>query len=127
MGYLRILGSKSKKGRPVPLNTKACIALAHYFKERKVMTNSALFSNRFAEKLSARGVEKIVSKYLFQAGIRDANVQSLRHTFAIQHIISGAKLKVIQEVMGYIDSRTTSMYSFLVKDKVGMELQEHTL
>jgi site-specific recombinase XerD len=127
IGYLQILGTKSKKGRTVPLNAKACISLVSYFKGRKMVPNSALFTNRFGENLSPRGAEKIVNKYMHRAGIRDASVQSLRHTFGIQHILSGAKLKVIQEVMGHRDSRTTSLYLSLVKDTIGREIQEHTL
>ena len=103
VGDLRILGSKSKKGRTVPLNARACIALVQYFKGRKVIPSSVLFTNRFGEKLSPRGAEKVVNKYMHKAGIRGASVQSLRHTFGIQYIVSGAKLKVVQEVMGNRD------------------------
>jgi len=127
VGYLQISGSKSKKGRTVPLNSKASISLVDYFKGRKVTPDSPLFTNRFGENLSPRGAEKIVNKYMHRAGIRDASVQSLRHTFGIQHILSGAKLKVIQEVMGYRDSRTISVYFYLVKDTIGKEMQDHTL
>ena len=109
------------------MNTKASISLANYLKRRKAVSDTALFINRFGKQLSSRGVEKIVNKYMFQASIRNASVQSLRHTFGIHHIVSGAKLKMIQEVMGHRDSRTTSMYQALVKGGLSKEIQDHTL
>ena len=127
VGLLHIIGSKSKKGRTIPLNTKASISLANYLKRRKAVSDTALFINRFGKQLSSRGVEKIVNKYMFQASIRNASVQSLRHTFGIHHIVSGAKLKMMQEVMGHRDSRTTSMYQALVKGGLSKEIQDHTL
>ncbi|MBE0573345.1 tyrosine-type recombinase/integrase, partial [Candidatus Dojkabacteria bacterium] len=101
VGVLHIMGNKSKKGRTIPLNTKACISLANYFKGRSLVSNTALFTNRFGEQLGSRGVEKIVTNHMLHAGIRDASVQSLRHTFGIHHLVSGADLKMIQEVMGH--------------------------
>ncbi len=127
VGYLHISGSKSKKGRTIPLNSKACIALVKYLKSRGKGTNDTLFTNRFGNELSPRGVEKIVSKYITRAGIRDASVQSLRHTFGVHHIISGAKLTMIKEVMGFRDSRAVSIYNDIIKKGIGKEVQEHAL
>jgi site-specific recombinase XerD len=64
---------------------------------------------------------------MHQINISDANVHSLRHTFGMYHILSGAKLKVIQEVMGHRDSRTTSMYNSLAKEAMEREFREHSL
>ncbi len=127
VGYLHILGSKSKKRRTIPLNSKACISLKNYFKGKHFIANSALFTNRFGEPLGPRGVEKIIKKYMLQTNIRDASVQSLRHTFGIHHIVSGAKLRTIQEVMGHRDSRTTSSYLAFVKEEISKNVQEHAL
>jgi len=127
IGYLHVLGSRSKKERRIPLNSKACISLTNYFKERKVGTGTALFANRFGTPLSPRGAEKIVHKYMLKSGIRCASVQSLRHTFGIHHIISGAKLEMIQEVMGHRDARTTSLYFSLVEGAIRKEVEEHSL
>ena len=127
VGYLYVGGSKSKKGRVIPLNAKACISLANYFNGQNMMQSTALFTSRFGKSLSARGVEKIVRKYMLRTNIRDASVQSLRHTFGIHHINSGADLKMIKEVMGYRDSRAVSIYNAIVKNRIGTELQEHAL
>jgi site-specific recombinase XerD len=127
VGYLHIAGVKSKKGRVIPLNSRACISLANYFNGRNVMPGIPLFTARFSQKLSPRGVEKILRKYMLRTSIRDASVQSLRHTFAIHHINSGADLKIIKEVMGYLDSRSVSIYTDIVKNGINKEVQEHAL
>lgn len=127
VGYLHVSGSGSKKGRTIPLNMKACMALLNYFKGRTKMSSAALFTNRFGKGLGTRGVEKIVNKYMLQIGIKDASVQSLRHTFGIHHIVSGAKLKMIQEIMGHRDSRTASLYFSVANEEISRELQEHIL
>jgi len=58
------------------------------------------------------------NKYMLQVKIKDANVQSLRHTFGIHHVVSGARLKTVQEMMGYRDSPTVSSYFALAKDAI---------
>jgi len=125
VGYLYLAGSKSKKGRIIPLNSKVCVSLANYFNKRKMISSQALFINKYGEPLSARGVEKVVHKYMLQAGIVDASVQSLRHTFGIHHIISGTNLKTVQDMLGLKDSRTISSYFLITPGK--LEVQEHSL
>ncbi|MBL8049622.1 MAG: tyrosine-type recombinase/integrase [Anaerolineales bacterium] len=127
VGYLHILGSKTKKGRVIPLNSKVCVSLANYFNRRKIVSNQALFINRDGETLSPRGVEKIVQKYMLQASIVNASVQSLRHTFGVHHIIGGATLKMIKEVMGYRDLRAVTIYRIIVKYEFSKQIQEHAL
>jgi site-specific recombinase XerD len=127
VGYLHVTGSKTKKGRVIPLNSKVCVCLANYFNKRNMISSQALFTNRDSEVLGARGVEKIVRKYMLQAGVVDASVQSLRHTFGIHHIISGATVKMIKEVMGYRDSRGVNIYKAIVKNGLGKQVQEHAL
>jgi site-specific recombinase XerD len=65
--------------------------------------------------LGDRGVEKIVTKYLEQAGINDANVQSLRHTFAIHQMNQHIDIGKIQSVMGYEDPRSMEKYVSIIK------------
>ena len=111
VGYLHIRGSERQKARILPLNRKACLALNLYLKERITQkTNSVLFVSRFGTQLGARGVEKIIDKYLRSVGISDASVQSLRHTFGAYHAAMGASIKTLQEAMGYKDKRSTMIY-----------------
>ena len=113
-GYLHIRNSERRKGRVLPLNYDACIALYSYFKKRPTIQTNAFFFNRFRRKLGPRGVEKIVAKYLEKVGITNANVQSLRHTFVIRQLAKGVNEKAIQKAMGYEDPRSLTKYKSVV-------------
>src|SRR5687768_4860352 len=92
-GFMRILGSRGKKERMIPLNNKACVALKNYLDERKDAENNVFFLNRFGEPLGESGVQKMLRRYLKRAGIDRASVHTLRHTFGAQHIAKGTDPK----------------------------------
>jgi site-specific recombinase XerD len=127
LGFIRILGSRSKKERLVPLNDKASGALKSYLEVRGNAENNALFLNRFGEPVSDRGVQKMLRKYLTRAGIGNASIHTLRHTFGAHHTATGSELKTIKEVMGLKDKRSVSVYQTLAKEVVSRELQENSL
>jgi site-specific recombinase XerD len=126
-GFVRVLGSRGKKERLIPLNTKAYVALKGYFDVRERSENNIVFLNRFGEALGESGVQKMLRKYLKRAEIGKASIQTLRHTFGAQHIAKGTSLKTIQEVMGLKDTRSTAVYQTLAKEIVSRELQENSL
>ena len=126
-GYLRISGRERQKARVLPLNYKASLALNAYINSRSAHSNSAVFINRFGEKRSARGVEKLINKYLAQINIINANVQSLRYTFGVHHLHKGTSPKTIQETMGFKDPRSTSRYIALTRELSSRELQQNAL
>jgi site-specific recombinase XerD len=127
MGLVRIVGGGGRKSRNLSLNSKACQALQAYLQTRPDAPTGILFINKFGTPLGPRGVQKLMQKYLNQAGIRGASVHSLRHTFGTHHAAKGTNLKTIQEVMGHQDIRTTEIYISLAKEMQRKELQEHAL
>ena len=124
---VEISGSGNRKGRTIPLNSKACEALQAYISTRSDSPHLNLFLNRLGAPLGNRGVEKLIAQYFRQAKIYGASVQSLRHTFAVQHIAKGTNLKTIQKVLGHQDIRTTENYLLLAKQLVSKELEENAL
>lgn len=112
-GHVRILGGRGKKDRIIPLNSTACASMCNYLNVRENAGNNTLFLNRFGGPLRDRGVQKILKKHLKKAGIGGASINTLRHTFAVQHIAEGANLKATQKVMGLKDARSTSPYASL--------------
>src|SRR5438093_13681231 len=123
---MRILESRGKKERMIPLNTKASLAIKNYLDVRKNTKSNIFFLNRFGEPIGERGVQKMLRKYLKSAGIDRSTVQTLRHTFGAQHIAKGTSLKTIQEVMGLKDVRSTSIYQSLAKEVISREMQENS-
>ena len=86
-----------------------------------------MFLIQFRKRLGARGVEKIITKYLDEVSIENASVQSLRHTFGTHHVAKGTSLKTVQEVMGYKDKQAISKYVSLSKLLAVSGLQQHSL
>ena len=124
---INIAGSNSRKGRTIPLNSKVCGALQAYILTRPDTYNPKLFLNRFGQPLGDRGVQKLIMQYYRQAGIVGTSVNSLRHTFAVQHIAKGTNLKTIKEVMGHKDIRSLEVYINLEKQQRVKELEENAL
>lgn len=124
-GYIRILGSRSKKERLIPLNIKASLALKSYLAVRNDADNRMFFLNRFGEPLGESGVQKMLRRHLKSAGIGRVSLHTLRHTFGAQHIAKGTSLKTIQDVLGHKDPRSTEVYRTLAKEVVRKEMQEN--
>ena len=119
-GFVRILGSRGRKERMMPLDAGACLTLRNYMSTRNETQTSVLFLNRFGEPLGERGVQKVLKKHIKKAAIGRASIHTLRHTFGARRMAAGATLKTIQESMGHKDPRSTSIYaSFANYKEVG--------
>ena len=59
--------------------------------------------------MAKRPLERICKK----AGLRHITWRDLRHTFASHLVMRGASLKVVQELLGHADIKTTMRYSHL--------------
>ena len=127
VGILHVRSGKGRKDRNLALNYKACRALRAYLKIRPEVEYDNLFINKFREPLSPRGVQKVVQKYLEEAGIQGASVHTLRHTFGTHHVAKGTNLRTVQEALGHQDLKTTSIYVSLAREVMNKELQEHAL
>lgn len=127
VGILHVRAGKGRRDRDLALNYKACRALRAYLKVRPEVEYPDVFINKFKEPLSARGVQKVVQKYLDEAGIHGASTHSLRHTFGTHHVAKGTSLRTVQEALGHQDLKTTSVYVSLAREVMNKELQEHAL
>ena len=117
-GQVRVLG-KGRKERMVPLG-RASIAAVHAYLEVRALlvprgseanTDALLLSVR-GERLSIRGVQKLVHRYgVLGAGRPDLHPHALRHTFATHLLDGGADLRAIQELLGHSSLSTTQRYT----------------
>jgi integrase/recombinase XerC len=114
-GLVKVKG-KGKKERILPVGSKAVDAIKSYLVEKMLLKrrNKAVFLNRRGEKLSDRGIRRIVVKYARQTGISgNIGPHTIRHTFASHLLQSGADLRVIQELLGHASLSTTQKYTHL--------------
>lgn len=117
-GFVRVVGSRLKKSRIIPINNQAYLVLKNYLRTREGLNNNLLFLNRFDEPMGERGVQKMLRKYLKYADLGKASVQTLRHTYGVKHITNGTSLKTVIQFMGLKDIRSTSIYQTLAKEGV---------
>ncbi len=118
-----LVRGKGSKERWVVFGKPAETALARYLEEGRPhlaganeAPEQALFLNRYGERLSRRGIEKLVRRYAAQAGTRDGvHPHTLRHTFATHMLEGGADLRIIQELLGHSSPATTQIYTHVTK------------
>jgi site-specific recombinase XerD len=63
-------------------------------------------------RLTARSVQRIVSKYAKRSGLPiEVTPHTLRHSFATDLLIGGADIRSVQEMLGHESIRTTQVYT----------------
>jgi integrase/recombinase XerD len=126
MGLVRIR-RKGGKIATIPLNYKACRAVASYLQVRLDVGYPALFLSQFKQPMSKQAIQERVKKYMKEADIEGASVHTLRHTMATHHVARGTDLKTVQETLGHADLATTTMYVSLAKTAQRKALQQNAL
>ncbi len=124
-GLVKVKG-KGNKERIVPVGSKAATALKLYLDRRRELipgrgpgsrVPQAVFLNRFGGRLSARGVARILLKYLERSGLGPKiTPHGLRHSYATHLLEAGADLRAIQELLGHSRLSTTQRYTHLNLD-----------
>lgn len=105
--------------RTIPLNKAAKQALDAYLKIRPNQTqDGALFITKTGRPLLVRNIRTTIDRYFKHAGIENAKVNDLRHTFIAHHLASGTPLTTISKLVGHKRLSTTEKYLDLVKDKM---------
>jgi integrase/recombinase XerC len=123
---VRVMG-KGRKQRLVPFNTRTADALRAWMKDRSATGRRAerrgqtkhprgvsapLFLNYRGGRLSTRGVDRLVRRYVAQCGARfGISPHALRHSFATHLLANGADLRAIQELLGHARLSTTQRYT----------------
>lgn len=115
----------AQKERRIPFGKTAGQALRIYLESSrqnllKSHTDSELlFTNCSGQPMSRQGFWKIVKHYGKMAGI-DAEITpyTLRHSFAVHRIDSGADIVAVKTMLGHADLATTQMYmQYLQKNR----------
>ena len=117
-----VVRGKGQKDRPVFVSDSAAMAIADYLEERKDSLPALFLNNSKNQppvgttgdyrRLTPRSVERIVEKYVREAGItKHVTPHTLRHSFATDLLMNGADLRSVQAMLGHSDISTTQIYT----------------
>ena len=109
-GEIDIRSANGKVSRTVPLNKSAEAALKKYIEIRPDVKEKTLFTTKTGRPLLVRNIRTSIDKYFKIAGIKDAKVNDLRHTFVAHHLMSGASILLISKLAGHKQISTTEKY-----------------
>ncbi|MHB8064637.1 MAG: tyrosine recombinase XerC [Ruminiclostridium sp.] len=115
---LSVIG-KGDKERSIPLNNACLQAIEAYMKVRPVngiKDKNALFISERKQRISKESVQKIVKKYIKEAGLdpQRYSTHKLRHTAAtLMYKYGKVDIRALQELLGHQSIATTEIYTHL--------------
>lgn len=109
---LRVEKDKEGKIRVVQICPKLFTMLNDYTKSYK--PHEHLFQGQNKDVYSARSIEIVLKNALQKCGInKKITVHSLRHSFASHLVEQGTDIRIIQEILGNKDIRSTQIYTHI--------------
>ena len=117
---VRVWGKRAKE-RIVLIGTPARHALERYLRDARPdllperRRTTALFLNRYGQRLSSRSIQNLVKECARRVGLDPdrVHVHTLRHSFATHMLDGGADLRVVQELLGHSSPSTTQIYTHI--------------
>lgn len=114
-GELYIRPYQSQPERTVPLNKAAESALKKYLEARPQTKEERIFVTKTGRPLLIRNIRTSIARYFRIAGIKEAKVNDLRHTFVAHHLMSGTSLVIVSKLAGHKRVATTEKYLDFLK------------
>jgi integrase/recombinase XerC len=125
---LRITSGKGMKTRTIELEKRGIQAIRSYLAVRPESLSNAIFLNYQGERLSKRGVQKMLAKYLKASGItKKISPHSLRHTFATYKAERGISPYVLREWLGHARLDTTQIYVHMARENTKKAMEATSL
>lgn len=117
-GELLVPAGESYPERNVPLNKAAELALKKYLETRPNTKDDTLFVTKTGRPLLVRNIRTAIDRYFKLAGIKDAKVNDLRHTFVAHHLMAGTSLVLVSKLAGHKRLATTEKYLNLIQGRL---------
>lgn len=123
LGVIRVMGKGSKE-RVVPLGQPALRAVRRYAEElredlvRENAPTDHVFLSRTGQPITRIVVWQIVKRHAEKAGLSHVHPHTLRHSFATHLLAGGADLRVVQELLGHSNLKTTQIYTHVDRSRL---------
>lgn len=112
---------KGQKDRPIFISQTAADWIQRYLDKRtdnakplfvRYSGSKKLVSGSDFKRLTARSVQRLVSRYALLAGItKHVSPHTMRHSFATDLLMNGADLRAVQAMLGHSNISTTQIYT----------------
>lgn len=112
---LFIRAYESHPARTIPLNNAAVRAITEYLEIRPKSRQKTLFVTKTCRPFLVRNIRTAIDRYFRLAGIKDAKVNDLRHTFIVQQLAAGTPLVYVSQLVGHKRITTTEKYLRLLE------------
>lgn len=113
---ITIQPQEARGARRVPLNAAAKQALMDYMAVRPRAREKTVFLTKTCRPFLVRNIRTALDRYFRLAGIRDAKVNDLRHTFIVEQLKAGTPLVYISQLVGHKRITTTEKYLKLIEN-----------
>ncbi len=111
---IHIGAQNSREARKVPMNQAAKTALQDYLSVRPRAREKTVFLTKTCRPFLVRNIRTAIDRYFRLAGIKDAKVNDLRHTFIVEQLKAGTPLVYISQLVGHKRITTTEKYLKLI-------------
>jgi site-specific recombinase XerD len=101
---------KGRKDRMVMLDAELLADFEAYYKEYR--PKEFFFEGQFGGQYSDRSIQQIVKLYF------GTHPHALRHSFATHLMEAGVNLRIIQEMLGHSNSKTTERYTHVCRSNI---------
>jgi integrase/recombinase XerD len=116
---LRIRPYEGHEAREVPLNRRVKDAMKKYVELRPNTADNHIFVTKTGKPFLVRNIRDAVERYFKRAGIENAKINDLRHTFVAHHLKNGVSIVFLSKVLGHKRLSSTERYLNYVKEKTG--------
>lgn len=125
-GLVKVRDQHTQKERHIPLNNAGKNALLSYLKSRpKAIAQETVFLTKTCRPFLVRNIRAAIDRFFRLAGVADAKVNDLRHTFIVEQLKAGTPLTYVSRLVGHKRVTTTEKYLEFVQQ---LEIQkEHKL
>ncbi len=114
---LKIRPHEKHEERVVPINKSGKEALNRYLTIRPKIEDDHIFVTKSGKPFLVRNIRTAIERYFRIAGIENAKVNDLRHTFVAHHLKHGVSLVLLSKILGHKRLSTTERYLEYVKER----------
>ena len=112
-----VRAQNSRDTRKVPLNMAAKNSMQDYLQIRPRAKEKTIFLTKTCRPFLVRNIRTAIDRYFRLAGIKDAKVNDLRHTFIVEQLKAGTPLVYVSQLVGHKRITTTEKYLKLIEEE----------